>query len=167
MLEKNLYSDFFRSNVFKISIKFNYSVVYFSISVTILIYYLGDLSTVVSGELIFLPLLLLLFCEVPPLYLFVFVSYIWMFLYWCMFVDEHNIFSLYWSFYHYIVYFLSLLWHLLQILFCLIWVLGFLLSCHLFVWNIFFSSTQFQYKCVLRCKGEYCRKHIVDLLLLF
>lgn len=98
MLEKNLYSDFFRSNVLKISIKFNYSLVYFSISVTLLIYHLVDLSTVVSGVLIFLPLLLLLFCEVPPLYLFVFISYIWMLLYWSMFADEHNVFSLYWSF---------------------------------------------------------------------
>ena len=59
-LEKNLHSDFFGSNVLKISSKFNYSVVSFSISVILLIYCLVDLSTDVSEVLILYYFLLLL-----------------------------------------------------------------------------------------------------------
>ena len=74
-LEKNLHSDFFGSNVLKISSKFNYSVVSFSISVILLIYCLVDLSTDVSEVLI---LLLLFFVVVvkSPLYICLHLFYI-------------------------------------------------------------------------------------------
>ena len=50
-LEKNVYSDFFRCNVLKLSVKSNFSIVSFRISVALLICCLADLSIVVSGVL--------------------------------------------------------------------------------------------------------------------
>ena len=50
-LEKNVYSDFFGCNVLKISIKSNFSIVSFRISVALLVFCLEDLSIDVSGVL--------------------------------------------------------------------------------------------------------------------
>ena len=48
-LEKNIYSDLLGWNILKISIKSNYSIVSFRISVALLIFRLEDLSIDVSG----------------------------------------------------------------------------------------------------------------------
>ena len=46
-----MYSDFFGCNVLKMSIKSNFSIESFRISVALLIFYLEDLSIDVSGVL--------------------------------------------------------------------------------------------------------------------
>ena len=50
-LEKTVYSDFFGCSVLKMSIKSNFSIVSFRISVALLIFCLEDLSIDVSGVL--------------------------------------------------------------------------------------------------------------------
>ena len=50
-LEKNVYSDFLGCNVTKMSIKSNFSIVSFKISVVLLIFCLEDLSIAMSGVL--------------------------------------------------------------------------------------------------------------------
>ena len=47
--EKNVYSDFLGCNVLEMSIKSNFYIVSFRISVGLLIFFIGDLSIDVSG----------------------------------------------------------------------------------------------------------------------
>ena len=56
-LEKKVYSDFFGSNILKMSIKSNLSIVSFKISVALLILYLEDLS-VYMNELLKSPIII-------------------------------------------------------------------------------------------------------------
>ena len=53
-LENNVYSEFFGCNVLKMSIKYNFSIAPFRISVALLIFCLEDLSIDVTGNIEFL-----------------------------------------------------------------------------------------------------------------
>ena len=85
-LEKNVYSGFSNYNVLKISIKSNFSIMSFRISLALLIFCLEDLSMDVSGVLIS-PMV------VSSIYPFVSVSiYVFRWSYiWGMYVDKCNI----------------------------------------------------------------------------
>ena len=66
-----MYSDFFGCNVLKMSIKSNFSILSFRISVALLVFWLEDLSFDVSGVL--RSPTMIVFPSISPLYLLVFV----------------------------------------------------------------------------------------------
>ena len=148
-LENKLHSVFFFGcKVLKISIKSNYSIVSFRVSVALLIFFLEDLSIDVSGVLKSATIMVL-----PSISPFVFVYF------FCMNLGEAIlvayiltiVVSSSWMdpfILNSVLLYLSL-WPLFQSIFCLIWVLQLLVSC-LFHWQeISFSIPYFQFICVL------------------